>query len=151
MYRSIHSLCHNPHKLRSFLFPLIVCQKLLQYDWKPPVVNSVHWTWFGKGHLAIKGPIVDGAYQSSNQAMKSKEQNCAEAQIWGKGTKKTSGTSKELWILLGCNLYYQSDLHSLQYMSSYCRKSFYWIDNIQWTLERKASMDGLFAHSKRSW
>ena len=36
--------------------------------------NSIDWTWFGKAHTCLyKGPTVDSACQSKNQAMRSKE------------------------------------------------------------------------------
>ena len=59
-------------KLRCILFPLIILEMFLQLDWSPPVVKSIDWTWFGKAHTCLyKGPIVDSACQSKNQAMRS--------------------------------------------------------------------------------
>ena len=46
----------------------------LQLDWSPPVANSIDWTWFGKAHTCLyKGPTVDSACQSKNQAIRLKE------------------------------------------------------------------------------
>jgi hypothetical protein len=59
---------------RCILFPLTILELLLQLDWSPPVVNSIDGTWFGKAHTCLyKGPTVDSACQSKNQAMRSKE------------------------------------------------------------------------------
>lgn len=89
MHRSIHSLCHNPHKLRSFLFPLIVCQMLLQYDWKPPVVNSVHWTPDYKRPHSWRGiPEQKPSHEVQGTVSRPLRQDCAEAQIWGRVQKK---------------------------------------------------------------
>ena len=35
------------------LFPLIFLEMFLQIDWSPPVVNSIHWIWFGKAHTCL--------------------------------------------------------------------------------------------------
>ena len=40
-------------ELRCILFPLIILEMFLQLDWSPPVVNSIHWTWFGKVHRCL--------------------------------------------------------------------------------------------------
>ena len=61
-------------ELRGILFPLIILEMLLQLYWSPPVVISIDWTLFGKAHTCLyKGPTVDSACQSKNQAMRSKE------------------------------------------------------------------------------
>lgn len=55
-------------KLRCFLFPLM----MFLFDWSPPVINWVDWTWCGKAYTRLSiYSTADSSCQSTNQAMKS--------------------------------------------------------------------------------
>ena len=57
-------------ELKCILFPLSILEMFLELYWSRHVVNSIDWTWFVKAHTCLyKGPIVDSACQSRNQAM----------------------------------------------------------------------------------
>ncbi len=58
-------------EFRSGAFILLIDVTTLWVDL--PVANSTEWVWFGKAHVLIKGLLADNAYQSTNQALRSKE------------------------------------------------------------------------------
>lgn len=81
---SIHSVCHRKW---AQVYPVSTDRPSGVSTWLQSTCGKFSWlVVICKGtHLSVIGPIVNGVYQSTDQATKSKEgSQRQEAQIWGK-------------------------------------------------------------------
>ena len=70
-------------EFRHFLFPLIILEMFLQFDWSPAVVNSIDWPWFGKAHTCLhKIPLLSRNHEVKGIVCRPLRQDYIEAQIW---------------------------------------------------------------------
>lgn len=72
--------CWSWHQLRPVSNDPITCHMFLRFDWSPPALNSVDWTWCGKAHTCLYLTV-----QVRPQTKKSEELSVdLQAQIWGR-------------------------------------------------------------------